>query len=71
MFKNLAHLVVKINTYSMEFFVRIYDIILSDVLRYGKRRQLAEFEAIGDRFHRVINAEFSETPFLVLNIYFE
>ena len=71
MLKNLAHLVVKINTYLMEFFVRIYYIILWDVLRYGKRRQLAKFEAIGDRFRRVINAEFSETPFLVLNIYFE
>ena len=46
-----------------------YDVIL-DVLQCGKRKQLALLEAVGRRFHRVIDGNFVESPFLVLDLRF-
>lgn len=44
--------------------------VLLEVLKRGKRRQLAMLEAVGRRFQRVIDAHFVETPYLVVNLEF-
>ena len=54
----------------MQFIVALcYDVLL-EVLKHGKRRQLAILEAVGRRFQRIIDAKFIETPYLLLDLEF-
>ena len=43
------------------------DVIL-EVLRYGKRRQLAMLELVGRKFHWIIDRTFVAAPFLRLDL---
>ena len=54
----------------MYFIVILCHDVILDVLQHGKRKQLTHLEAVGRRFHRVIDGNFSESPFLVLDLYF-
>ena len=38
--------------------------VLIDLLRFGRRRQLAALESIGQRFYVLIEAVFSNAPFI-------
>ena len=54
----------------MQFIVALcYDVLL-EVLKHGKRRQLAMLEAVGRRFQRIIDAKFIESPYLLLDLEF-
>ena len=46
-----------------------YDVLL-EVLRTGKRRQLATLEKVGRRFHRSSDGKFVVKPLLLLDIEF-
>ena len=58
------------DTEEMHFVVILCHDVILDVLQCGKRKQLALLEAVGRRFHRVIDGNFVESPFLVLDLYF-
>ena len=54
----------------MHFVVVLCHDVILDVLQHGKRKQLTLLEAVGRRFHRVIDGNFVGSPFLVLDLYF-
>ena len=54
----------------MNFVVVLCHDVILDVLQHGKRKQLTLLEAVGRRFHRVIDGNFVRSPFLVLDLYF-
>ena len=58
------------DTEEMHFVVILCHDVILDVLQCGKRKQLTLLEAVGRRFHRVIDGNFVESPFLVLELYF-
>ena len=46
----------------------LYDDLLFEVLRSGKRRRLTRLEVFGRRFHHLIDGIFGEKPFLRLDL---
>ena len=48
----------------VDFILIISADVLIDLLRFGRRRQLAALESIGVRFHVLIEAVFSKAPFI-------
>ena len=48
----------------VDFIVRLPVDVLIDLLRFGRRQQLAALESIGRRFHVLIKAVFSKAPFI-------
>ena len=54
-----------------EFFVRMCNDVLLEVLRHGVRHQLAELEKIGRRFYLIIDYYFKEAPLLRLHLSIE
>ena len=54
-----------------EFFVRMCNDVLLEVLRHGVRRELAELEKIGRRFYLIIDCYIKEAPLLRLHLSLE
>ena len=48
----------------VDFIVRLPADVLIDLLRFGRRQQLAALESIGRRFYVLIEAVFSKAPFI-------
>ena len=74
-FKGSIHLLYAIQREEVEeekmhFVVILCHDVIFDVLQCGKRKQLTLLEAVGRRFYRVIEGNFVESPFLVLDLCF-
>ena len=52
----------------IKFSVNLCNDVLVDILRSGKRRQLAMLEPIGRRFPYIVNRCFAVEPFLVFDL---
>ena len=53
----------------IQFVVRLCSDVFSDVICWGNRRQLIEFEKIGRRLHWIIDGRFKRVPFHCLDLY--
>ena len=59
---------MKMMSQNVEFFVRLCNDVLLEVLQRGDRRQLAELEKTGRRFYLIIDCCIKEAPLLRLHL---